>query len=111
MIKKRKNKGIMSRIMVLFLMLGLILPGAVPVVAAEISETPLVEVSFDPQGGIGTMDSVFCSLMTNITLPENGFMAPEGKTFKIWENEGKEYAPGAEITIGDDTVCLLYTSN
>ena len=104
MIKKRKNKGIMSRIMVLFLMLGLILPGVVPVVAAEISETPLVEVSFDPQGGTGTMDSVFCSLMTNITLPENGFMAPEGKTFKIWENEGKEYAPGAEITIGDDTV-------
>ena len=104
MIKKRKNKGIMSRIMVLFLMLGLILPGAVPVVAAEISETPLVEVSFDPQGGTGTMDSVFCSLMTNITLPENGFMAPEGKTFKIWENEGKEYAPNEEVQIRSDTV-------
>ena len=104
MIKKRKNEGIVSWIMVLLLMLGLILSGVVPVVAAEISETPLVEVSFDPQGGIGTMDSLFCSPMTNITLPENGFMAPEGKTFKIWEIEGQEYAPGAEMMIGDDTV-------
>ena len=40
-------------------------------------------VTFDANGGTGTMDAVE-NLYGTFTIPENGFTAPEGKQFKGW---------------------------
>lgn len=48
-------------------------------------------VTFDANGGTGTMDAVE-NLYGTFTIPENGFTAPEGKQFKGWA-----YAADGEI--------------
>ncbi len=59
-------------------------------------------VSFDPNGGDGTMDDV-TDVSGSYTLPGCGFDPPEGQSFKAWSLDGTEYAPGAPINIGRDT--------
>lgn len=59
-------------------------------------------VSYNPgisvPGGIGTMADVK-GVSGAYKLPECGYMAPSGKKFKVWEADGKEYAPGDVITV------------
>ena len=57
-------------------------------------------VSFDPNGGTGTMASVTVNAGEEYTLPANGFNAPAGKEFNGWDKG----LPGAKITIEEDTV-------
>ena len=38
------------------------------------------------------------------SLPDNLFTAPEGKKFKAWNVNGKEYNPEDVITVTSDTV-------
>lgn len=64
---------------------------------------PEYTVSFDANGGSGTMEPVG-HILREYTLPENGFDPPEGKEFKAWSVDGVEYAPGTEIIIEKDTI-------
>ena len=57
-------------------------------------------VSFDANGGKGSMASVQVEKGQKYTLPECGFTAPKGNEFSKW-NKG---APGKEITVNEDTV-------
>ena len=52
---------------------------------------PFYTVTFNANGGTGTMDAVE-NLYGTFTIPENGFTAPEGKQFKGWA-----YAADGEI--------------
>ena len=52
---------------------------------------PFYTVTFNANGGTGTMDAVE-NLYVTFTIPENGFTAPAGKQFKGWA-----YAADGEI--------------
>ena len=62
-------------------------------------------VSFDANGGSGTMEDVTVR-EGDYTLPENGFTAPEGKEYKAWSISGKEYSPNDVYRVSDDTVVI-----
>ncbi|MBQ5934089.1 MAG: InlB B-repeat-containing protein, partial [Lachnospiraceae bacterium] len=59
-------------------------------------------VSFDPNGGSGTMDSVTDVPAGSYTLPSNGFTAPTSKEFDQWEVGGTRYNGGDTITINSN---------
>ena len=60
-------------------------------------------ITFDGNGGSGSMDSVTVKAGTNYTLPECGFTAPDDQEFKAWEIGGKEYKVGDSYTVNEDT--------
>ena len=49
------------------------------------AEAEKVEITFDKNGGEGTMDPVQWPVGTKYTLPECKFAAPEGKEFSKWD--------------------------
>ena len=59
-------------------------------------------VSFDANGGTGTMADV-TGISGEYTLPANGFTAPAGKQFKAWSVGGVEKAAGDKITVTANT--------
>ena len=59
-------------------------------------------VTFDANGGSGSMASKTFNEGDKLTLPECSFTAPSGKQFKAWSVDGKEYAAGDSITISAD---------
>ncbi|WP_288981355.1 InlB B-repeat-containing protein [uncultured Parvimonas sp.] len=62
------------------------------------------KVTFNGNNGTGSMDSATVKKGEKYKLPENTFGAPsENQEFKTWEVDGKEVAPGTEITIEKDT--------
>ncbi len=60
-------------------------------------------VSFDKNGGTGTMDSVMVEEGSQYTLPECKLTAPAGKEFKAWSVNGTEKSVGDKITVNADT--------
>ncbi len=56
------------------------------------------KVTFDANGGTGTMDPDASTEEFSYTLPECKFTAPEGKEFRAWSVNSAEKAPGAEIS-------------
>lgn len=62
-----------------------------------------VSLAFDKGEGSGSMDSVEV-LVRGYQLPECGFTAPEGKQFKAWEIDGKEYAADEKVNLLKSTV-------
>lgn len=56
-------------------------------------------VSFDANGGTGTMASVQVQKGKKYTLPSCGFTAPAGKQFSTWDKG----SPGTQITVSGDT--------
>ena len=62
-----------------------------------------VTISFNPNGGSGTMASVIKNKGETYQLPPNGFNPPENQEFKAWSVNGQEYQPGASITVNADT--------
>ena len=60
-------------------------------------------VTFDANGGSGTMSEA-SGILGNYTLPENTFIAPEGKQFKAWSVGGAEKDAGAVISVTANTV-------
>ena len=59
-------------------------------------------VSFDANGGTGTMADV-TDISGEYTLPANGFTAPAGKQFKAWSVGGVEKVVGDKITVTANT--------
>lgn len=59
-------------------------------------------VSFDPNGGSGTMDSV-TGISGEYTLPTCSFTAPSGKQFQAWQVGENQYQPGNKITVSTNT--------
>ncbi len=62
-----------------------------------------LSVSFDPNGGSGSMDPVTVDYGATYLFPENGFTAPEGKRFAHWAIDSLDgdttAVPGGELTI------------
>ena len=73
-------------------------------VTAVWEDIPVVTytVSFDANGGTGTMTDV-TNVSGEYTLPANGFTAPDGKQFKSWSVGGSEKAVGDKITVTANT--------
>ena len=63
-----------------------------------------VKVSYDANGGSGTMAGKTMKKGSTYKLLANGFTAPKNQKFKAWEIDGKEIAPGTDITVNEDTV-------
>ncbi len=73
--------------------------------------TPLADrtITFNGNGGSGSMDSVTVKAGTNYTLPACGFTAPADQQFKAWEIGGTEYPVNAPVTVtADITVKALW---
>ena len=65
----------------------------------------LINITFNGNGGTGEMNAKTVKKGEKYKLPDNTFVAPSDKQeFKAWEVDGKEVAPGTEITIDKDTV-------
>ena len=60
-------------------------------------------ITFDGNGGSGSMDSVTVKAGANYTLPECGFTAPDDQEFKAWEIGGTENKVGDSYTVLGDT--------
>ena len=90
------------------------LPGTTVTVSSNVTvtaiweEIPTVYVSFDANGGSGTMQDITLS-STSYTLPDCEFVAPAGKKFQMWNVEGKQYLPGEELIVMDNvTVTAIW---
>ena len=60
-------------------------------------------ITFNPNGGAGSMSPATVKEGDTFTLPACAFTAPAGKEFKAWQINGKEYAPGASYLFTSDT--------
>ena len=56
-------------------------------------------ISFDANGGSGTMDDVKIADGETYTLPECGFTAPDGKEFDKWDQDGPTIVVTSDITL------------
>ena len=66
-------------------------------------EVTEVTISFDPNGGTGTMQPMKVKSGENFTLPECTFTPPEGKEFAGWlAKNGKVYPAGEVVTFSID---------
>ena len=81
-------------------------------VTAVWEDIPVVTytVSFDANGGTGTMTDV-TNVSGEYTLPANGFTAPDGKQFKAWSVGGVEKAAGDKITVTANTTVTAVWEN
>ena len=61
-------------------------------------------VSFDKNGGTGTMNSETVIAGSKYTLPACGFTAPSNKKFDGWEINGTKYAVGASIEVNSNVI-------
>ena len=87
----------------------------IAVCTVTVTEDTLVEtctVSFDANGGSGTMDSVSVQKGSSCTLPACRFTAPDGMEFDAWQIGGARYGAGALYPVRADTaVKALWKSN
>ena len=59
-------------------------------------------ITFDGNGGSGSMGSVTVKAGANYILPKCGFTAPADQEFKAWEIGGTEYKVGDSYTVNGD---------
>ena len=59
-------------------------------------------ITFNGNGGSGSMGPVIVKAETNYILPECGFPAPADQEFKAWEIGGTEYKVGDSYTVNGD---------
>ena len=60
-------------------------------------------ITFNGNGGSGSMEPVTIKAGANYILPECGFTAPADQEFKAWEIGGAEYKVGDSYTVDRDT--------
>ena len=89
-----------------------VMPGEAVRISATYEDIPVTTytVSFDANGGTGTMADV-TGISGEYTLPENGFTAPDGKQFKAWSVGGVEKAVGDKITVTANTTVTAVWEN
>ena len=77
--------------------------GAITGTGTIVENAVKLSVSFDPNGGSGSMDPVTVDYGATYLFPENGFTAPEGKRFAHWAIDSLDgdttAVPGGELTI------------
>ena len=76
-----------------------------PDVAVTVGEgAPLADctITFNGNGGSGSMEPVTVKAGTNYLLPACGFTAPADQEFKAWEIGGTEYKVGDSYTVNGD---------
>ena len=76
-----------------------------PDVAVTVGEgAPLADctITFNGNGGSGSMEPVTVKTEANYILPECGFTAPADQEFKAWEIGGTEYKVGDSYTVNGD---------
>ena len=76
-----------------------------PDVAVTVGEgAPLADctITFNGNGGSGSMEPVTVKAEINYILPECGFTAPADQEFKAWEIGGTEYKVGDSYTVNGD---------
>ena len=79
---------------------------ASPDAAVAVGEgTPLEDctITFNNNGGSGSMGPVTVKAGANYILPACGFTAPTDQEFKAWEIGGTEYKAGDSYTVNGDT--------
>ena len=79
---------------------------ASPDAAITVGEgTPLADctITFNGNGGSGSMGPVIVKAETNYILPACGFTAPADQEFKAWQIGGTEYKVGDSYTVRGDT--------
>lgn len=69
------------------------------------------KVTFNGNGGTGSMGEKSVKQGSKYTLPANGFTAPDKKQFKGWKIGDTEYAVGDEITVSGDTTVTAVWEN
>ena len=77
-----------------------------PDAAVTVGEgAPLADctITFNGNGGSGSMGPVTVKEETNYILPACGFTAPADQEFKAWEIGGTEYKAGDSYTVNGDT--------
>ena len=77
-----------------------------PDMAVTVGEgAPLADctITFNGNGGSGSMEPVTVKARTNYILPECGFTAPADQQFRAWEIGGTEYKVGDSYTVLGDT--------
>ena len=62
-----------------------------------------VTITYEANGGSGTMGGASVDKGSNYTVLPNAFTAPENKEFDHWEIDGKTVATGSEITVNENT--------
>ena len=67
------------------------------ILVATFTVEDLITISFDPNGGTGTMQPMKVKSGENFTLPECTFTPPEGKEFAGWLAENGKVYPVGEI--------------
>ena len=67
-------------------------------------EIAMCKITFDANGGSGTMVDLTKEENEEYTLPTCGFTAPTNKEFSHWEVNGQTKAPGEKITITSNTI-------
>lgn len=92
-----------------YAMIGGVLTEQYPVnyrkMKVEYAPANAIVISFDKNGGNGTMDSAYIDANTDYALPANGFTAQYGEMFDRWWIEGIGYKnPGDVINVASNTV-------
>ena len=72
-------------------------------------EVTEVTISFDPNGGTGTMQPMKVKSGENFTLPECTFTPPEGKEFAGWLAENGKVYPAGDIVLSYSSSVLKAT--
>ena len=72
-------------------------------------EVAEVTISFDPNGGTGTMQPMKVKSGENFTLPECTFTPPEGKEFAGWLAENGKVYPAGDIVLSFSSSVLKAT--
>ena len=73
------------------------------IVTATFTVENFITISFDPNGGTGTMQPMKVKSGENFTLPECTFTPPEGKEFAGWlAKNGEVYPAGNAVTSSID---------
>ncbi len=70
----------------------------------------VAEISFDANGGFGVMAELAIP-GGDYVLPQCGFTAPYGMSFKAWSINGIAYAPETTVTISADTKIIAQWQN
>ncbi|OIR40574.1 hypothetical protein BJP08_08665 [Corynebacterium sp. NML140438] len=83
---------------------GGLVPEEKPLSSNKVSEIlQTATVSYDPNGGSGSMDAATLNKGGKYTILPNGFDAPKDQVFAGWKIGDKPYEPGAEIEVSADT--------